>query len=369
MSQPQDGPKLLTRKVRIDTRAVDGVRGFAVFHILVGHIFLYSNMKELAELEPRDPVKEVSFPRVFPESSACPEGWARLEEMCYGIPGCNKEGGDDLSLSWHEAEQFCGRLVPGGHLMSFAGGHPADAKQKVHDVVTGLWPIANESDKSYSDLVWWVGLKDIEEGWRWSSGEVTNEHAGIPWALREPNISRGRGERCAGAGVTGHFRDFYCDEEKRFLCQVRAKLANCPAPCLQRSVEGWSIGAFWPCSPQGSAEESQNEACDPGSTVALMGGGSMGLFYIISGFVMVVGYCQVMLQPCWRCSGGEEEMPKLSACHFWYRRLSRLAPTYYLTNAIGVGGIVKSPGAWNTSLCRLGSSLPWALPPGYRRSP
>ncbi|CAE7230260.1 unnamed protein product [Symbiodinium natans] len=67
-----------------------------------------------------------------------------------------------------------------------------------------------------------------------------------------------------------------------------------------------------------------------------MGGGSMGLFYIISGFVMAVGYCQVMLQPCCGRCGGEPNLPKLSACSFWLRRLVRLAPTYFLTNCLGV---------------------------------
>ncbi|CAK8988830.1 unnamed protein product [Durusdinium trenchii] len=71
----------------------------------------------------------------------------------------------------------------------------------------------------------------------------------------------------------------------------------------------------------------------------LMGGGSMGLFYIISGFVMAVGYCQVMLErpkgcawltcicwPTWDDPSEGRSYAKLSSCTFWF----------WLTNILGI---------------------------------
>ena len=53
-------------------------------------------------------------------------------------------------------------------------------------------------------------------------------------------------------------------------------------------------------------------------------------------FVSKTPHLQVELQLCGGCCGGDPNMPKLNACQFWARRLVRLAPTYFLTNAIGV---------------------------------
>ena len=87
-----------SRKVRVDTSAIDGLRGFAVFHIILGHLFLYSNFREL------------SFKNLFgsPElvwDGPCPKGWLRLKDRCYG--------GECDTAFRDEAERACQKMVEG----------------------------------------------------------------------------------------------------------------------------------------------------------------------------------------------------------------------------------------------------------------
>lgn len=91
--------------------------------------------------------------------------------------------------------------------------------------------------------------------------------------------------------------------------------------------------------------------------VALMGGGSMGLFYIISGFVMAVGYAQTLQRYpsqgllgeacdnlcCCCCKWcidlplrPEEGLASMEAWDFMFKRCARLGPMYYLTNLVSV---------------------------------
>jgi len=99
------------------------------------------------------------------------------------------------------------------------------------------------------------------------------------------------------------------------------------------------------------AADTSFEGCFTG-TIALMGGGSMGLFYIISGFLMMVGYAQLplrqpqtcgeILRRCCRRGGSRQEgcddesLPVLDTKSFLRKRVARLAPMYYLTNLIGL---------------------------------
>ena len=89
----------------------------------------------------------------------------------------------------------------------------------------------------------------------------------------------------------------------------------------------------------------------------LLGGQAMGLFYVLSGFVMYLGYASV---PVADPTGGGTWLAKLCCCigccdaccapntrqldqgkpfsakAFYIKRFARLAPTYYLTNAVAL---------------------------------
>ncbi|CAE7245112.1 unnamed protein product [Symbiodinium sp. CCMP2592] len=308
--------KPLARKVRIDTRAVDGVRGFAVFHIVVGHLLLFSEVQELW-VEPSDEEQVQQLPHFDFADTVCPEGWLRVADTCYASAPCGRE-----HLTWSQAEAVCAQIVPGGHLMSASTAQMAA-------VTHAFYPWISDSD--WSELLW-TGLNERDEKgkWQWTTGR---DNPSFTWMEGEPNDWGGQDESCAAGFAGGLLLDASCDSYFRYLCSVEAKMEHCPAPCAQETP-GWN-GDTWRCRED---REGDSGDCEDGGfgTVGLMGGGSMGLFYIISGFVMAVGYCQVELQLCGGCCGGDPDMPKLNACQFWARRLVRLAPTYFLTNAIGV---------------------------------
>ncbi|CAE7169212.1 unnamed protein product, partial [Symbiodinium necroappetens] len=137
----------------------------------------------------------------------------------------------------------------------------------------------------WSEL-FWTGLNERDEKgkWQWTTGR---ENPSFTWLDGEPNDWGGQDELCAAGYASGLLLDAACEYPFRYLCSVEAKMEHCPAPCAQETP-GWN-GDTWRCREQGPEGECQDGGF---GTVALMGGGSMGLFYIISGFVMAVGYCQ-----------------------------------------------------------------------------
>ena len=62
-----------------------------------------------------------------------------------------------------------------------------------------------------------------------------------------------------------------------------------------------------------------------GLGVDLLGGSAMTLFYLLSGFVMMLGY-----------GDRKDDEPPLNVRKFLQNRFARLAPVYYLTNILGV---------------------------------
>ncbi|CAK9029037.1 Hypothetical protein (Fragment) [Durusdinium trenchii] len=110
----------------------------------------------------------------------------------------------------------------------------------------------------------------------------------------------------------------------------------------------------------------------------LMGGGSMGLFYIISGFVMAIGYCQVMLEPGFACrclgagycccpeQGHFRPLARLSAWLFWCKRLMRLDVfgdmPHYSYEVTWVDYVLTFLGLTSWSLrLPLGNELTWTI--------
>ena len=111
----------------------------------------------------------------------------------------------------------------------------------------------------------------------------------------------------------------------------------------------------------------------------LLGGQAMGLFYVLSGFVMYLGYASV---PIADPTGGGAWLAKLCCCigccdacgapnarqldrgkpfsakAFYMKRFARLAPTYYLTNAAALVLILIFAKEKAGDI----SSLPWRVP-------
>eukprot|EP00435_Cladocopium_sp_Y103_P064850 s75_g26.t1 len=331
-----------TRRVKIDTLAIDGLRGFAVFHIIFGHLFLYSNFR--SEYEP-DTAANTSATTW--SSGACPDGWLRMNGTCYG-------GTCDVKLR-DDAEKTCGELVDGGHLFS------PQTMQQNWDVVWGLFEPRLDRISTWI----WTGAKKVEGTWRWPNGEaMLNGEASALWQDGEPNDYSGREDRSKGQEM----------EHLRFICQVPAKMDQCESPCADGPVGKRKD----PCE----FTHRYIAGCGESGGIYLMGGGSMGLFYIISGFVMAVGYCQVMLEAprgcaywacfCWPVSNdgrSSEDYVKFKACDFWIRRLARLAPMYYLTNIVGIvmrrifvpDRPVAEPDRWDSYLLTFLGLTSWNL--------
>ena len=132
----------------------------------------------------------------------------------------------------------------------------------------------------------WFGAKKSHI-WQGPDGQVLNASL---WDSEagEPN-NQGGHENCT-ASWGYRLYDTPCEGVMyplRFICEVPARMESCESPC--------------PDGPVGQREDKcevdttngWREGCGTSGGIYLMGGGSMGLFYIISGFVMAVGYCQV----------------------------------------------------------------------------
>lgn len=268
LSGPDWADPAMERKVRVDTSAIDGLRGLAVFHIIVGHLFLFSNFRELWTPE----VHNDNSGDSGDWSGACPSGWLRIDSTCYGGI-CEKKLRD-------EAESTCAKLVDGGHLFSVNSWH------HMEDVVSGLF----DSSIWHVQTWVWTGAKFTSGVWKWSSGEaLPNGESSELWSDGEPN-NHGGVEDCTATSGYGLF-DVPCGGANpmyplRFICEVAAKMDQCETPC----PDGRVGERHDPCPVETS--EDSGESCGTRGGIYLMGGGSMGLFYIISGFVMAVGYCQ-----------------------------------------------------------------------------
>ena len=112
----------------------------------------------------------------------------------------------------------------------------------------------------------------------------------------------------------------------------------------------------------------------------LLGGQAMGLFYVLSGFVLYLGYASV---PIADPTGGGAWLAKLCCCigccdaccapntrqlnqgkpfsakAFYIKRFARLAPTYYLTNAVALVGILTIAAKEKEEEIK---TLPWRAP-------
>jgi peptidoglycan/LPS O-acetylase OafA/YrhL len=69
----------------------------------------------------------------------------------------------------------------------------------------------------------------------------------------------------------------------------------------------------------------------------LIGGAAMPFFYLLSGFVMTLGYGQSNYSDEGGCCGDElpsDAAKKFDAKRFWRNRFARLAPVYYVTNLL-----------------------------------
>lgn len=78
----------------------------------------------------------------------------------------------------------------------------------------------------------------------------------------------------------------------------------------------------------------------------LIGGAAMPFFFLLSGFVMTLGYGQTVYASAGCCGQpGEEDLAKklMDKGKFWRNRFARLAPVYYFTN-IGMSSMVFEMG-------------------------
>ena len=241
----------LLQKVRLDTNVLDGLRGFAVFHIILGHLFLFSEWPQANEAQAR---------RL--QAGACPEGALRIGSSCY-YSDCKiwKE-------QWAEAERSCG--LTGGHLFS-----PSSA-ELLRDVTRAFF--------EETDELQWLGVSLKSGTWSLATGGALLGGAESElWHEGEPNNFDGI-ETVSAVDTEG--RSIYDVPPKmwpmRFICQVEADMSRCAAPCPARD------SSQRPCAKE-AAPWRESLVCHESQRPYLMGGGSMGLFYIISGFVMAIG--------------------------------------------------------------------------------
>ena len=253
----------LLQKVRLDTNVLDGLRGFAVFHIILGHLFLFS-------LWPQDPqVNEPSEARRL-LAGACPEGALRIESTCYY---------SDCSIwkdQWAEAERSCANRLSGGHLLAASSG------DLLRDVTTAFFEETHEWQ--------WVGVSLKSGTWTLATGGALpgGEESGL-WHEGEPNNLHGI-ETVAAVDLKAEQLGRIYDVPTplwpmRFICQAEADMSRCEAPCPQ-----WAEPSQGRCGAPEAGSSQESLVCHESQRPYLMGGGSMGLFYIISGFVMAVGW-------------------------------------------------------------------------------
>jgi peptidoglycan/LPS O-acetylase OafA/YrhL len=78
----------------------------------------------------------------------------------------------------------------------------------------------------------------------------------------------------------------------------------------------------------------------------LIGGAAMPFFYLLSGFVMTLGYGQTLYEsPNTVCSKADSQGKVMDKGKFWRNRFARLFPVYAVTNLIMAGLIIAMGGA------------------------
>ncbi|CAH1796584.1 unnamed protein product [Owenia fusiformis] len=143
-----------------------------------------------------------AIPSPGPPGSCSPDNddWKSYNGKCYYVG----KGGDDETLSWFAADQFC--HDNGGYLASV---HSDDDNNFI-------WGLVKDSaiDKYF------IGLNELDQdkGYVWTDGTPGDY---LNWAPNEPNDAGGS-ERCVSMYVrTAQWNDDHCTTERPFICMKK----------------------------------------------------------------------------------------------------------------------------------------------------
>nr|XP_033780101.1 lectin-like [Geotrypetes seraphini] len=142
------------------------------------------------------------------KNSSCTNGWSCFFSAYYKFVS--------TPLSWVEAELYCQKLIPGGHLASL---HSLEEQQFLMSL-SQKSPIWIGSSDSYKDRTFF-----------WTDGSFLDYHN---WRSGEPNNYKGIREPCVTLNqyVPGSWNDYICSEMFPFVCKVSG-----PA-CLTNEILG-----------------------------------------------------------------------------------------------------------------------------------
>jgi hypothetical protein len=128
----------------------------------------------------------------------CAPQWTESEGRCYRVYRNNP-------LNWFEAESFCKRLAPGGHLASFSS-------ILFQSNVTNAQYI-------YGNMQFWIGLNKLdgkEGGYKWVDGRPAQF---FNWDQGQPSDFNGV-EDCVEMRTSGKWGDRFCYSNKGWFCSI-----------------------------------------------------------------------------------------------------------------------------------------------------
>ncbi|XP_029437627.1 lectin-like [Rhinatrema bivittatum] len=130
------------------------------------------------------------------QSTSCTNGWSCFFSSYYKYIA--------TPLPWIEAELYCQRQIPGGHLAS------------LHSVEENDF-ILNLCNRN----IIWIGASDSykDRSFLWTDGSSLDF---VNWSSGEPNNFQGVREACATFNQfpNGAWNDFKCPEKLPFVCKV-----------------------------------------------------------------------------------------------------------------------------------------------------
>jgi hypothetical protein len=129
----------------------------------------------------------------------CQPGWTEVSDggRCY-------RAYKDKPLTWFEAEAFCAKLAPGGHLASFSSQASQSQTTNGQSIYSGTY---------------WIGLNKLDGkdgGYKWIDGRAA---AFFSWDLGQPSDFNGV-EDCVEMNSYGKWWDRVCYTNKLYICAI-----------------------------------------------------------------------------------------------------------------------------------------------------
>ncbi|XP_050405448.2 macrophage mannose receptor 1 [Patella vulgata] len=150
-----------------------------------------------------------SLPVTTPTPIACADsGWTYFNGSCYYA---SRPYGVNSKKSWYDSRRYCQQH--GGDLMSI---HSPDEDDYILSIIK----------TRSSSGIYWIGLNDLEGGYKWTDGTVVSYKS---WTKGEPNDAFG-GQRCVNFySLTGDWNDDNCMDKFGFICK-KLNQSSTPPP-------------------------------------------------------------------------------------------------------------------------------------------